>query len=85
MLKKLALGGAVLTAWAGLGLATPAQADAPWPKPGGDNVAAQANNVVVCGNKAIGDISIPLIPLQPVTFNNTQPVDCSIRAYQNQD
>ncbi|GLW05578.1 hypothetical protein Misp01_07080 [Microtetraspora sp. NBRC 13810] len=85
MLKKLALGGAVLAAWAGLGLA-PAHAAAPWPWPeGGDNTAAQSNNVIVCGNQTIGDIAVTLLNLAPVTLNNKKPVDCSIRAYQDQD
>ncbi|GLW05577.1 hypothetical protein Misp01_07070 [Microtetraspora sp. NBRC 13810] len=79
MLKKLALGGVALAAWAGLGL-TPAEAAAPWP---GGNAAAQNGNTIQCGNSAIGDITALLVPLTPVTFAGSKPVDCSIRVYQN--
>jgi hypothetical protein len=88
MLKKLALGGAVLAAFAGMGLATPAQANSgvPWPSNENKfNVSEQSDNVVVCGNRGIGDILIPVIPLAPVTFADREEVDCSIRAYQDQD
>ncbi|MFI0417719.1 hypothetical protein DP939_29440 [Spongiactinospora rosea] len=81
MLKKLAFGGAVLAAFAGVGLAAPAHATI-GPDDGG-NVARQSDNIVVCGNQAIGDIIIPVIPLTPVTIATRKPVDCSIRAYQN--
>ncbi|MDF5751462.1 hypothetical protein [Spongiactinospora sp. TRM90649] len=80
MLKKLAFSGAVLAAFAGVGLAAPAHATV---GPDENNVAQQSGNVIVCGNSAIGDITIPLIPLSPVTINSQKPVDCSVRAYQN--
>ncbi|MCG5217194.1 hypothetical protein [Streptosporangium sp. KLBMP 9127] len=83
MLKKLALGGAVIVAAAGLGLATPAQAETPYPRDNNVNVASQNGNVIVCGNSAIGDIVVTLISLAPVTVADRQPVDCSVRSYQN--
>ena len=83
MLKKLALGGAVVAAFAGMGFATPAQAATPWP--GGDkiNVSQQNDNTVVCGNKTIGDITIPIIPLTPVTLVDREPVNCNITNHQS--
>ena len=82
MLKKLALGGAVVATFAGIGFATPAQAATPYPKDNNVNVSSQSGNVVVCGNKAIGDITIPILNLSPVTSADREPVDCSIRNTQ---
>ncbi|GAA5071062.1 hypothetical protein HNP84_009150 [Thermocatellispora tengchongensis] len=83
MLKKLVLGGAALAAFAGLGLTTPAQADAPWPGGGDVNVSEQSGNTIVCGNQAIGDILILLVPLTPVTQADRDGVDCGVRVIQN--
>jgi hypothetical protein len=87
MLKKLVLGGAVLAAFAGVSLATPAQAAsvAPWPNENKVNVSEQSGNVVVCGNRGIGDISLLVVPVSPVTFVDRENVDCGFRAYQDQD
>jgi hypothetical protein len=82
MLKQLTLGGAAIAAFASLGLATPAQAETPYPGGGTINVSNQSDNVIVCGNKAIGDITAAIINLSPVTNVNRQPVDCSIQANQ---
>ena len=79
MLKKLVLGGVALTALTG-GLATPAMAN-PW-----DgrtiNVSEQNGNVTVCGNKAIGDITVAILNLNPVTTADREPVDCGIQVLQ---
>ncbi|GAA5071052.1 hypothetical protein HNP84_009152 [Thermocatellispora tengchongensis] len=84
MLKKLVLGGAAVSAFAGLGLVTPALADTPWPgNENNINVSKQSDNVTVCGNKAIGDITVVLLNLNPVTSADREPVDCSIKAVQN--
>ena len=83
MLKKLVLTGIAATAFAGLGVAAPAQA-APWNE-NEFNVSEQSGNVIVCGNSAIGDILIPLIPLQPVTTADRDTVDCGVRVQQDQD
>ncbi|MEU7897181.1 hypothetical protein AB0B45_30495 [Nonomuraea sp. NPDC049152] len=84
MLKKLALSGAVLAAFAGLALATPAQADT-WPKSreSDQNVSTVSGNLAVCGNRGIGDISIVAITLNPVTFADREPVDCNVKVDQD--
>jgi hypothetical protein len=79
MLKKLVFGGAVVASFAGLGLATPAQATVPWP----DNVSNQSGNVIVCGNGVIDNVVVTLLNLAPVTSGNQKTVDCSIRVNQN--
>ncbi|SDQ84630.1 hypothetical protein [Thermostaphylospora chromogena] len=81
MLKKLVLAG-VAAAFTGM-VAAPAQA-APWNE-NEFNVSEQSGNVIVCGNSAIGDILIPLIPLQPVTTADRDTVDCGVRVQQDQD
>ena len=83
MLKKLALGGAVVATFAGMGFATPAQAETPYPRDNNVNVGSQSGNVIVCGNSAIGDIFVGLLNLAPVTLADRRPVDCSVRSYQN--
>lgn len=86
MLKKLALGGAAVAAFAGLGIATPALADVPWPNNENEfNISEQSGNTVVCGNKAIGDITVAILNLNPVVSSDKEPVDCSIRVQQDQD
>ncbi|GAA5071058.1 hypothetical protein HNP84_009151 [Thermocatellispora tengchongensis] len=83
MLKKFVLGGVAMAAFAGVGLAAPALADAPPPRNENDvNVAEQSGNVIVCGNHAIGDIVVTLLNLAPVTTASRQPVDCSITVHQ---
>lgn len=81
MLKKLALGSAAVAAFAGLGLATPAYAG----NENEFNISEQSGNVIVCGNKAIGDITVVLLNLNPVVSSDRQPLDCGIRAQQDQD
>ncbi|GAA5071067.1 hypothetical protein HNP84_009149 [Thermocatellispora tengchongensis] len=82
MLKKLVLGGVAAAAFAGFAFAGPAQAAAPWP-PRDVDVAEQSGNVIVCGNHAIGDVLVTLIPLAPISIVHRDPVDCSISARQN--
>ncbi|RBQ16450.1 hypothetical protein DP939_29430 [Spongiactinospora rosea] len=82
MLKKLALGGTMIAAFAGVGLAAPAHAATPWP--GGETNASQQNgNTITCGNSAIGDVFVNLLNLTPVTLADRKPVDCGIRVTQN--
>ncbi|MFD0655816.1 hypothetical protein [Thermocatellispora tengchongensis] len=47
------------------------------------DVAEQSGNVIVCGNHAIGDVLVTLIPLAPISIVHRDPVDCSISARQN--
>jgi hypothetical protein len=82
MLKQLAVGGAVVAAFAGLGLATPAQAETPYPGERKINISNQSGNTITCRNSAIGDINILLLPLTPVTSADRENVDCGIRANQ---
>ncbi|MDF5751463.1 hypothetical protein [Spongiactinospora sp. TRM90649] len=82
MLKKLAIGG-TLAAFAVAGIGAPAMAATPWPQDQDLNTSTQSGNVVVCGNSTIGDIFIGLLTLAPVTVSKKDPVDCSIRVYQN--
>lgn len=84
MIKKLFAIGALAAGFAGLGLATPAQAS-PWPVNTNEyNIASQNDNLAVCGNRAIDDIIVGLLPIaSPITASDKEPVDCSVRAYQN--
>ncbi|RBQ16449.1 hypothetical protein DP939_29425 [Spongiactinospora rosea] len=79
MLKKFIVGSAVVAGFAALGLSTPAYAGEGWES----NAAEQSGNVNVCGNRTIGDIFIPIIPLGPVTNSNNESTDCSFRVHQN--
>ncbi|MEV5413851.1 hypothetical protein AB0K60_34110 [Thermopolyspora sp. NPDC052614] len=80
MLKKFLAVGAV-AGIAGFGLATPAQAG-PWP-PSHINTSSQNDNVLVCGNSVIGDITLGLITLGPLTNGGNDATDCSFKAVQN--
>ncbi|MEU7897180.1 hypothetical protein AB0B45_30490 [Nonomuraea sp. NPDC049152] len=82
MLKRLAFGGALFAALAGVAFASPAQAETP--RPNDSNTAKAHGNVIVCGNSAVGDIIAVVGALAPVSFVKQQPVDCSIRVLQNQ-
>ncbi|WP_084955787.1 hypothetical protein [Thermoactinospora rubra] len=82
MLKKLAFSGAVIAAFAGAALATPAQADT-WPNALEKNVSEASGNIAVCGNRSIGDIIIVLVPVSPVTVADKEPVDCSVKVVQD--
>lgn len=80
MLKKLVLTGIAATAFAGLGVAAPAQAAL-----GNENeinVSEQSGNFIVCGNRAIGDVFLLLVPLTPITIADRTPVNCSVTATQ---
>ncbi|MDF5751464.1 hypothetical protein [Spongiactinospora sp. TRM90649] len=82
MLKKLALSGTMIAAFAGMALATPAQAATPWP--GGENNASQQNgNTITCGNTAIGDVAVTLLNLTPVTLADRKSIDCGVRVNQS--
>ncbi|MEU7897185.1 hypothetical protein AB0B45_30515 [Nonomuraea sp. NPDC049152] len=84
MLKKLALSGAVLAAFAGVGLATPAQADT-WPKPSdaAQNVSTQNGNTAVCGNQGIGDVTAVVLNFTPVVIRDNKAVTCQVIATQD--
>jgi hypothetical protein len=95
MLRKPAVVGAAMAAFAGLGLAAPAYAT---PDPDNafiqhgynvnnfyqndSNPIEQSRNVIVCGNRGIGDVTAILVPIAPTVFTKPQPVDCSVRVYQ---
>ena len=66
MFKKLVLGGAALAAFSTLSVAGAA--------------TASADNMAICGNQAIGDILVPIIPLTPVTSADREPVNCGVQA-----
>ncbi|MEU7897184.1 hypothetical protein AB0B45_30510 [Nonomuraea sp. NPDC049152] len=84
MIKKLAFSGAVLAAFGGLAIAGPALADT-YPQPGAakQNVSAQNGNTAVCGNSGIGDITVALVPLNPIVFNEDKSVNCSVQVDQD--
>ncbi|WP_084955794.1 hypothetical protein [Thermoactinospora rubra] len=82
MLKKLAFSGAVIAAFAGAALATPALADT-WPNELEKNVSEASGNIAVCGNRGLGDILIPLVPLTPVTIADDESVECSVKVVQD--
>ncbi|MDF5751465.1 hypothetical protein [Spongiactinospora sp. TRM90649] len=79
MLKKFIVSGAVVAGFAALSLAAPAYASDEYD----NDVATQSGNTIVCGNRTIGDISVPILNLAPVTFSNNEATDCSIRTNQN--
>ncbi|MCG5217192.1 hypothetical protein [Streptosporangium sp. KLBMP 9127] len=84
MLKKFLASGAVIAGFAGLGFAAPAHATTPWPQPENhSNVSSQNDNVFVCGNKTIGDITAAVITLAPVTTADNDSTDCGVRNNQN--
>ena len=84
MLKKFLAVGAVVAGFAGMGLSAPAQANSePWPvNENHYNIASQNDNVSVCGNRAIGDITLGLITLNPMTDADDNSVDCSFKINQ---
>ncbi|SDQ84580.1 hypothetical protein [Thermostaphylospora chromogena] len=88
MLKKFLVAGAVLAGFAGMGLATPAQAYVGEPKPVNENdynVSSVGDPVVVCGNSVIGDLTLNLSALLglPATDADKKSVDCSIKVIQD--
>ncbi len=73
MFKKLVLGGAALAAISTLGVAGAATANA--------GVLTRGDNMAICGNQAIGDILVPIIPLTPVTSADREPVNCGVQVH----
>ena len=88
MLKKFLVAGAVLAGFAGMGLATPAQAEAggPWPVNKNDyNISSIGDPVAVCGNSVIEDLSlgVSLLLGGPVSDADKHSVGCSIKVVQD--
>ncbi|GLW05580.1 hypothetical protein Misp01_07100 [Microtetraspora sp. NBRC 13810] len=81
MFRKLLVAGAVVSGFAGL--ASPAQAGGHWPPPDHDNISTQSGNTAVCGNETIGDITLGLITLAPVTATGNEPVNCNFTVNQH--
>ncbi|MEV5413853.1 hypothetical protein AB0K60_34120 [Thermopolyspora sp. NPDC052614] len=67
MLKKLVLGTAALAAFSTVGVTGTAMAG--------------ADHTAICGNQAIGDILVPIIPLTPVTSADREPVNCGVQVH----
>ncbi|MEU7897179.1 hypothetical protein AB0B45_30480 [Nonomuraea sp. NPDC049152] len=83
MLKQLLVSGAVIAGLAGVAFVTPAQADE-WPKSNETelNVSTVSGNTAVCGNRGIGDITVALIPIGPMTSANNESTGCNVSVNQ---